>query len=310
MRAYGGNMKRNIRFIYTSLMCLTLGLTGCSLKADESDPNAWPEKLVVVQMPNENNPNAGAMHDDFRLAMSEYLGIEVQEMEGSDYTVGIEAMASKKIDVMLVSPMSYFQAQKRANAELLVSTPTSEDYRSSFITRADNDEINQLSDLKGKTFAFVDQASSSGYLYPKAKLVKALELESDQLEASGYYFDTVAFSGKHDASVMGILMGDYDAACVAGASIKQMINAGVVSEGDLKVIDQSEIIPNPAYVVRGDLPEDLKSKIKEFYVQYDNETYFKELHGSEKIRFVSVDESDYQPAKELLELLNIDMGDE
>ncbi len=40
----------------------------------------------------------------------------------------------------------------------------------------------RLRDLKGKTFAFVDQASSSGYMYPKAKLVNKLSLDPDLLE--------------------------------------------------------------------------------------------------------------------------------
>lgn len=287
--------------------CLTAILAGCSTNANQ-DENTMPDKLVLVQMPNENNPDAGGKHAEFSQALSEYIGIPVEELEGSDYTVGIEAMASKNVDVMLVSPMSYYQAKERAGAELLVSTPTSEDYRSAFIVKGDNDEIQNLEDLKGKTFAFVDQSSSSGYLYPKAHILKSLGLDSDQLEKSGYYFNTVAFSGQHQASLMGVVMQDYDGACVAASMIQMMIDAGAIQEGDVKVIDQSEIIPNPAYVIRGDLPEALKTKIKEFFLQYENEEYFETIHGNKDIRFVDVKEEAYEPAKEMLDALKIDFG--
>lgn len=275
-------------------------------KTSEADGGKdWPKKLVVVQMPNEANPNAGTRHEAFRKALGEFLGIEIEEMEGTDYTVGIEAMANDKIDVMLVSPMSYYQAKNRAKAELLVSTPLAGEYRTVFITRADNDEINTLEDLRGHSFAFVDAASSSGYMYPKAKLVKDLNLDTTQLENSDYFFSTAAFSGSHDSSVSGVSLGDYDAAAVAGMTIDTMDKAGAIKKEDIKIIDQTELIPNPAYVVRGDLPEDLKAKIKEFYLSYDDEEYFNDVHSDPKMRFVDTAEEDYKIIYDTLEALNM-----
>ncbi len=316
--------------IATSLTALSLALftglatAGCSTAASAATPSAtalagqpeaatsqaakteWPESIVLVQMPNENNPDAGTIHKRFSEALAQHLGIEVKEMEGTDYTVGVEAMASGNIDVMLVSPMSYFQAKQRAGAELLVSTPMASDYRTQFITRADNDEINGLEDLKGHSFAFVDQASSSGYMYPKAMLVKELGLDAELLENSDYFFSTVAFSGAHDASAMGVSMGDYEAAAVAGAVLQSMEQAGVVKAEDFKVIGETELIPNPAYVVRGSLPEDLKASIKEFFLSYDDAGYFADIHGDESIRFVDITEDDYQMIYDTLQILGIE----
>ncbi|MEG1647043.1 MAG: PhnD/SsuA/transferrin family substrate-binding protein, partial [Clostridia bacterium] len=60
------------------------------------------------------------------------------------------------------------------------------------------------------------------FVFVKSMLVNKLNLDVDQLEQSNYFFSTVAFSGKHDSSVIGVTMGDYDAAAVAGATIKKM----------------------------------------------------------------------------------------
>lgn len=265
----------------------------------------WPEKITIVQMPNDNNPNVGTIHKDFCDDLSEYLGIEVTEMEGTDYTVGVEAMASGNIDVMLVTAMSYYQAKERANAELLVSTPMAGEYRSVIITRADSG-INSLEDLKGHSFAFVDQASSSGYMYPKALLINELDLDTDLLENSDYFFSTVAFSGAHDTGVMGVYMGDYDAVAVAGSTMESLHDAGVIDQNELKQIAQTDLIPNPAYVIRGDLPDDLKQAIKTFYLEYDDETYFEEIHLDSSIRFVDITEDDYKIIYDTLKALKIE----
>jgi len=275
-------------------------------KENSESGSDWPESITIVQMPNENNPDIGTIHAGFSEALSEYLGIEVKETEGADYSVGIEAMANEQIDVMLASPMSYYHAKERAAAELLVSTPMAAEYRSGIITRADNDEINELEDLEGHSFAFADQASSSGYMYPKAMLVNELDLDTDLLENSGYFFESVAFSGAHDASITGVVMGDYEAAAVATMVVSQMAEAGVINEDDIKIIAETDVIPNPAYVVRGGLPEDLKAKIKEFYLQFDDSAYFEEVHGDSGIRFIEVTEDDYKIIYETLEALNIE----
>jgi phosphonate transport system substrate-binding protein len=259
-------------------------------------------------MPNENNPDSGIKHEGFRSAISEYLGIEVEVFEGAEYAVAIEAMRSGKLDISLVTPMSYYQATRVTSIEPLVTNVSigADPYKTVFITKSDRDDINSLEDLRGKSFAFVDPASSSGYMYPKAHLLKSLGLETDQLESPGYFFETVTFSGKHDASLMGVVMGDYDAAGVAFSTISGMIKAGLIAEDDVKIIGETELIPNPCFIMRSELPQDLKDKLREFYLAYDDETYFETLYSDPKTRFIEAKESDYAVVKDMITLLEIE----
>jgi phosphate/phosphite/phosphonate ABC transporters, periplasmic binding protein len=278
------------------------------LAGEQGVKEGWPQKITIVQLPDENNPNAGEMHEGFRQAMEDYLGIKVEELEAFEYAVGIEAMRSERLEVMLVTPMSYYQAKNVANIEPLVTTGVNNTlpYKTVFITKSDRDDINSLEDLRGKTFAFVDPASSSGYMYPKAKLVTSLGLEADQLENPNYYFSTVAYSGKHDSSLMGVVMGDYDAAAVALSVIDGLVNAGMVDESDIKIIDETDEIPNACFVIRGNLPQDLKDKIKEFYLQYDDATYFEAFYNDSLARFIEAKDSDYDVVYEMIEILKIE----
>lgn len=292
-----------------SLMLGTLLLAGCqSTEGVKKDNNSdWPEKLTVVTMPDENNPEAGGKNKVFQEAMSDYIGIPVEQMEGGDYAVGIEAMKNEQLDVLLVSPMSYFQAKQRAYIEPLVTTSSNgaEAYKTVFVTKKDNTEINELKDLKGVNFAFVDPASSSGYMFPKYTLVKELSLDPEKMEEPNYFFKTVAYSGKHDSSLMGVVKGDYEAAAVAGQVIAMMDEAGLVDQDELKVIAETDEIPNPAFVIRQDLPEDLKKKIKEFYLQYDDEAFFEAFYKDQTVRYVEAKESDYDTVKDMMEVLGV-----
>ncbi len=276
--------------------------------ATEEPQNAdWPSSITVMLMPNENNPDSGTKNEAFRTAMEQHLGIKVEELVGAEYAVGIEAMKAGNLEVLLVSPMSYYQAKLLAGVEPLVTTTSmgADPYKTVFITKADRDDINTMEDLRGKTFAFVDPASSSGYMYPKAKLVTELGLDADQLEQPGYFFKTVAYSGKHDASLVGVSMGDYDAVAVAYQLIGRMHDAGLINRDELKIIGETEIIPNACFVMRPDMPQTLKDKLMEFYLNFDDKGYFETLYGDPNVRFIQAYDTDYAVVDEMVNILKL-----
>ena len=301
----------NFKKLMGAAMVSALLLSACSNSTNNETVNeGWPETFIVTTSLDENNPDSDAMNDELAADLEEYLGIPVEIYSAADYTTIIEGVASGNVNATLVSPMSYFQLSEKADVEIVASAKMAADYRSAFITQGDNDEINSLEDLEGKTFAFVDQASSSGYLYPKAHLVKTLNLDPDQMENSGYFFDTVAFSGNHQTSLVGVVMGDYDAACVAESIVYRMEEAGQLEEGAVKILGVTESIPNPCYVIDANLPEDLKAKFKEFLLNYDNDAFFEAALGSADMRFGEGSEADYAPTKDVIELLHLDFGEE
>lgn len=298
--------KKASRLALTAPLLLT---AACSSTTADSTENEWPDTFVVTTSLDETNPDSDALNEQFAEDMSEALGIDVEIYSASSYTTIVEGMAAGTVNATLCSPMSYFQITEKMDVDIAASAQMAYDYYSVIITQGDNDEINSLEDLEGKTFAFVDQASSSGYLYPKAYLIQELGLDSDQLETSGYFFDTVAFSGGHNTSLTGVVMGDYDAACVAAQVVQMMVEAGQIEEDDVKVIGQTDIIPNPCYVIDASLPDDLKTAFKEFLLNYDNEEFFEAALGSADMSFGEGSEEDYEPTKQVIELLGLEFGD-
>lgn len=303
-------VKKIFAFCLSIGLLLTLAACGEGTARAGTENKGWPKKLILVQMPNENNPNVASLHNQLRDHLSKKLDMEVEEYQGGSYAVGIEAMASGKLDVMLVSPMSFYQAQQLADAELLV-TPKSEtaQYYTSFITKSDNTAIQSLEDLKGTNFAFVNAASSSGYLYPKATLVQEFDLQADLVEQSGYFFDNVVFSESHPNSLMGVAMGDYEAAAVAGSVVEMMVEAGNIEEGAIKEIGRTMDIPDASYAIRGDLPEDFKKAVQDAFESFEDEAYFEALHSDPKARFLSIDNDYYNSTIEMLDAINALKGE-
>jgi phosphonate transport system substrate-binding protein len=298
--------KRLSKFFLTVGLVSTLAACGTDGSSASSSEKEWPEEITLVQKPNENNPNADSLHTLLREHLSKELGIEVNELKGS-YSVGSEAMASGNLDVMLGSPLSYYQANKRAEVELLVSPQKPTDKQNNytaFITQSHNTEINSIGDLKGTHFAFVNSDSSSGYFYPKGTLVQKFDLNPDLVEQSGYFFENVTFSKSHQNSLMGVKMRDFEAGAVAASVVDGMIASGTIKEGDIKEIGRTQDFPGASYMVRGDLPEDFKEALRDAFVSFENEEYFEALHQDPKARFVAVEQDYFDSSIEMLDAIN------
>ena len=269
----------------------------------------WPMRIVLASTAGEDDPSALGGEEILRLAMEEYLGIEVAMLPDAVFNISLEALRAGHLDVMLVTPMSFILAQQLADIVPLVAGTVEGTlpYKTVFVTRADRDDINTVSDLRGKSFAFVDPASSSGYMYPKAHLVTNYDLDPDRLLTSGYFFEYVTFSGRHDASVMGVNLGDFDAAAVAYAILHMFPD--LFSADDIKIIGATDIIPPPLTIARSSLPQSLRDAILSFHLQFDDEFYFENSrHGNPNARYRQAFAEEYDVIAETIAALNLQIG--
>ena len=243
--------------------------------AETEDNNDWPEKLSLGVIPSEDQANVSDRVEKFAEDLGTDLGIEVEVFLGTDYNAVIESMRTENIDIAFFGPFAYVLANERSGAEVFAIGGKSEEditYTSAIIVPADSD-AESLEDLKGKDFLFVDPASTSGHIFPRAKVIEELGVTNDEVES---VFGSVSFSGSHDASILAIAEGDADGAAIATDVLDAMLDQGLVSEDDYKVVAQSDPIPRGPDAYRTDLPEDLKEQIREFYYSYEDEQFFEE----------------------------------
>lgn len=293
-----------------SLVLLTLVFTmllSMSVVAfAEYDRTGWPEKVRIGVLPEEDHAVMVERYQSLMVHFEDALGLPVELFFGTDFTAMIEAMRFKHIEVSKFGPFAYILAHDRANARAFVqgardaSNPT---YTSHIIVRKDSG-INAISDLEGKTFAWVDPASASGYMFPRAHLVAELDTTNDHIDD---LFRAVVFSGGHDASVRLVINGDVDAAAVSDSQVQRMAAAEFPGVDNLQVLTETRPIPRSPEAYRDDLPESLKQALYDAYTSFDDEEFL--VAHNYHDGFIPVEDDAYDVVRDTARLLGLSPED-
>ncbi|MFA1818868.1 phosphate/phosphite/phosphonate ABC transporter substrate-binding protein [Virgibacillus oceani] len=235
----------------------------------------WPEEIVMGVVPSEDQTSVSPRVESFGEALGEELGIDVEVFMGTNYNAIIEGMNNEHVDIAFFGPFAYVLANERSGAEVFSIGAESEDditYQSAFIVPADSED-EELADLEGKDFLFVDPASTSGHIFPRSAVIDEIGVTNDEVDT---FFGNVSFSGSHDASILSVINGDVDGAAIATDVMDAMLDQGQIDKEDFKIISASDDIPRGPDAYRAELPEDLKEAISEFYFSYEDEQFFEE----------------------------------
>jgi phosphonate transport system substrate-binding protein len=260
-----------------------------------------PKVLRVGFVPSENlqailkktRPVIDALHKELN-------PMQVVPFVATDYTGIIEAMRANKLDVAFFAPGAYVLAEKKANARVILkaSRKGKAFFYSAIITHKDSG-IHRLQDLKGKTFAYVDPASTSGGIYPKVMFMNAgLNPEHD--------FTRVIYAGGHDAAVLAVLNKKVDAAATFANDTKGVDAAWTQfltkpgEAGKIVPIAFSKPIPSDNIAVRRDLDPALIAKIRKVFIGMTatpaGRQQLKDLYMIDA--FVDATPADFEPVRE------------
>ncbi|MDD4849726.1 MAG: phosphate/phosphite/phosphonate ABC transporter substrate-binding protein [Gemmiger sp.] len=308
--------KKNLPLALAAALSLSL-LAGCGANAAAAGSTAGSTAaakttFTIAYAPNESTEQSADARNGLASDLGAALGMEVEEIQATDYNAIIEALRTGKADMAYMGPLAVALAVERAEATpIVMKAPGGEKsqavYHSVLITRADNEEINTIEDIQGKTMAFVDPDSTSGNLVPTSEIIKAFPqegLNSDKLHTNGDFFEAVSFSGKHQAGLQAVIKGDVDVAPISDQILASEIANGNAKEGDVKIIHTSAAIPAEAMVIGTSVDAGLQAKLADFLTGYDNEAYFTQVIKVEGARFVACDISDYEPIVELNQIIN------
>jgi phosphonate transport system substrate-binding protein len=208
----------------------------------------------------ENERDAIARQQPFQDYVERTLGVPLRVFRATDYAGVVEAMNSGNIEFARIGPANYALA-RRVMGERVIPFARDRDnegetgYYSVAFVKADS-PYQKIEDLRQKSFAFADPNSTSGFAFPSYFLRRA-GFPPEQ------FFARTGFSGSHEQSVIAVLNGTFDAGATFWSNprhgnIQRMEEKGMVPRGSTRVIWKSPQIPNSPWVMRADLPEDLR----------------------------------------------------
>ncbi|MCB5412224.1 phosphonate ABC transporter substrate-binding protein [Pseudogemmobacter faecipullorum] len=218
----------------------------------------------------ENAQDRMNSNECYRAAIQEALGVPVKVFTPADYDGVIQGLLGGTIDLAWLGASGYAKIYLTdENAVDAVLTKQNADgstgYYSIGFARADSG-ITRIEDAKGKSFAFAEPNSTSGYLVPGAELLEMVG-PLDQ------FFSEVKFSGGHEQTIVGVNNGDFLAGVTFAdglgdwadgynsGAFRKAADAGLVDMNDLVEIWRSKLIPEGPMVVRKALPQDVKDKV-------------------------------------------------
>jgi phosphonate transport system substrate-binding protein len=222
-----------------------------------------PDPLVFTYAPVEDPAVYEGAWADFLKHLEKATGKKTRYFGLQNYAAQIEAMRSGRLHISAFSTGSVVYAVNLAGGvpfAIMRDARGPSGYHLIVITQARNDKIRTIADLKGKRVAHVSQTSSSGHQAP-------VYFFSRMGVTPGKDYQIV-FSGKHDASALGVVNGDYDAAAVADTVLERMVTRGVIKAADYKVIYTSPVFPTAGFLYAHNLEPKLVDKIKEAFTSF------------------------------------------
>ncbi|MGZ3441292.1 MAG: phosphonate ABC transporter, permease protein PhnE, partial [Polyangia bacterium] len=171
-------------------------------------PEPVPDEVVLGFFPAENAQELQATAAELARALSDRIHLPVRAYVALDYTALVEAMRSGQVQFGWLTPAPLVLAERLFGADILLTqvrggSPT---YFGAVVVRQDS-PITDVSQLRGKTIAWVDPQSTSGYVIPRYLLIQR------GLDPRRFFRQQV-FAGGHDSAVFAVQSGQVDAASV------------------------------------------------------------------------------------------------
>ncbi len=259
--------------------------------------------LTLALTPSRDPTALQEAGDAFVRTITRLSGIPMRAKVASDYAGVVEALRNRHVDLAFVHPVGYVLAHREAGCQILVRDiwQGRVAYTARFYVRADSG-IRRVEDLRGKTVAFVDPASSSGYIYPMVLLLKQ-GLVRDRDPKS--FFKEALFAGTHDAALRSVLQGRVDAAASFDKA-PELYLKDPVQVARLTHVGETPPIPEAGICARPGLPADALARVKKALLAMkgpEHATVLKDIYNIDG--FEEASDADYQPVREAVNLMGL-----
>lgn len=232
------------KLFWSAVLLLLLPLAACSPTTSGTSANNGSTQikpLTTGAIPDQDPEKLQRQYTKLAAYLQKELGVPVEYKPVTDYAAAVTAFKVGDLDLVWFGGLTGVQARLQVpGAEAIAQRDVDAKFHSVFITNKQSGlkpfkDIADVKQLKGHTFTFGSESSTSGRLMPQYFLQQAGVKLTD-------FKGEVGFSGDHDKTIKLVEAGSYDAGAVNEKVWLQRVQA---KEVDLSKVDA--IWRSPAY---------------------------------------------------------------
>ena len=286
--------------------CKLVGIIICLMLFPPSfAPAQSLEQRILIGLIPEMN--VFKQKERFKL-LGEYLskktGVRVEFTILSRYGNIIDRFSTEKMDGAFFGSFTGALAIQKLGVSPLarpVNLDNTSTYQGYLFVRKSSG-IKTARDMKGKRMAFVEKATTAGYVFPLAYLRENGIIDINQ------FFSEYFFAGSHDAAIYAVLNGKADVGAAKHSIYDRVRKDEPRVDRELVILAESPRVPSNGLCVRRGLNGALKQKLKEALLGLngdpEGENVLKKFGA---MKFIETTVGDYQPVFEMAKKAGIDI---
>lgn len=230
--------------------------------------------------------------------LSDQLGLEVKLTVASRFGEIVNRFRSLHLDGAVLSSYTTELAIRELGLTPVVSLVNENNSSAShgLILVREDSGIENVNDMRGKTVAFVDPATTEGYVYARAYFFK------HDVEDLDSFFSRQSFTGSHASTVFTVLDGRAEIGSAKDTVFEELVRKDPFIRNELSIIAKSQPVPEVTLCIKNDLDPKLLEKLRTSLLTMDQSVeghrVLKELGAS---RFIPAAATDFSIVSEMLE---------
>ncbi len=284
------------------VLLLLLALVACSPSpSGNSSPSGATKNqpFTTGAIPDQDPEKLQRLYSKLATYLQKELGVPVTYKPVTDYTAAVTAFKVGDLDLVWFGGLTGVQAQLQVKgAEAIAQRNIDAQFHSIFVANKNTglkpiQDVSGLKELKGHTFTFGSESSTSGRLMPQYFLKQGGLSLND-------FKGQVGFSSSHDATIKLVEAGTYDAGVLNEQVWKSRVKSGQVNLNKIEFLwrtpsyyDYHWVI-NPSVKQRygGDFVKKVQTALLKLNPNVPEQKEILDLFGAQK--FIATQNSNYR----------------
>ena len=297
------------RLIILVCLCMT-ALIGCGEKKENNTTTdtqtvAARPSLTIGLIPERNIFTQLDRYEPVAAYLSKRIGADIKLKVLTRYGNIIDNFVSAGLDGAFFGSFSYVLAHVKLGVEP-IARPEAADGTSTYygmIMVRKDEGIKTAQDMKGKVFAFVDRATTAGYLLPLAYF------KENGIDDYRKFLGETYFAGTHEAAIYDLLDKRADICAAKNTVFTRLAARDKRLTQELVVLARSPDVPENGLAIRNDFDGDIRNELKKALLTMDKDPEgVSVLRQFGAKRFIETTDGDYASVYKYVKQIGLNLS--